>query len=397
MEGPTPVSALIHAATMVTAGVYLMCRVNPLLAASPDAALTVAIVGAATAFVAATIACAQNDIKKVLAYSTVSQLGYMFLAIGTGAYEAAIFLMVAHAFFKALLFLGAGSVIHGLHDEQDLKRMGNLRRYMPADLLDLHRGLAGHRRHPARCPASGPRATSSTTPWPGTRFCGGWASPPPLLTAYYMSRLSGLAFFGKDRWNKPPIDPGDPGVHAEGPITQPHESPWAMRIPLIVLAILAFFGGVLSFPWTTHYELLKWVDPVFGANMYNAHESARVQWELAITDSVIAVIGVVIALVLWTRRADRPELEPTFLRRWWFIDALTTSSSAGPAPGWPSSRPRWSRTGHRRRRQRGRHPGPPDRGLVRKAQSGYVRNYALAIVLGVVGVLAFMLSRLWWS
>ena len=135
MEGPTPVSALIHAATMVTAGVYLMCRISPLLHASQLAALIVAIVGRATAFVAATIACAQQDIKKVLAYSTVSQLGYMFLAVGTGAYEAAIFLMVAHAFFKALLFLGAGSVIHGLHDEQDLKRMGNLRRYMKLTFL----------------------------------------------------------------------------------------------------------------------------------------------------------------------------------------------------------------------------------------------------------------------
>ena len=135
MEGPTPVSALIHAATMVTAGVYLLCRVNPLLHASSAASLTVACVGAATAFVAATIACAQQDIKKVLAYSTVSQLGYMFLAIGCGAYEAAIFLMVAHAFFKALLFLGAGSAIHGLHDEQDLKRMGNLRAYMPITFI----------------------------------------------------------------------------------------------------------------------------------------------------------------------------------------------------------------------------------------------------------------------
>ena len=141
MEGPTPVSALIHAATMVTAGVYLMCRISPLLALSHDAQLVVASVGAATAFVAATIGCAQQDIKKVLAYSTVSQLGYMFLAVGTGAYEAAIFLMVAHAFFKALLFLGAGSVIHGLHDEQDLKRMGNLRRYMKLTFVTFGLGI----------------------------------------------------------------------------------------------------------------------------------------------------------------------------------------------------------------------------------------------------------------
>src|SRR5438270_5166334 len=131
MEGPTPVSALIHAATMVTAGVFLMCRINPILGHAPGAATIIAIVGAATALFAATIACAQDDIKKVLAYSTISQLGYMFLAVGCGAYVAAVFHMVTHAFFKALLFLGAGSVIHGLHDEQDMKRMGGLRRWMP--------------------------------------------------------------------------------------------------------------------------------------------------------------------------------------------------------------------------------------------------------------------------
>jgi NADH-quinone oxidoreductase subunit L len=219
-----------------------------------------------------------------------------------------------------------------------------------------------------------------------------------LLTAYYMSRLSGLAFFGKDRWNKAPIDPDDPGVHATGPITRPHESPWLMRIPLIVLAFLAFFGGVLSFPWSTHYQLLKWVDPVFGTNLYNAHESTRVQWELATLDAVIAIIGVVIALTLWSRRADRPKLEPTFLRRWWFFDLLldTVFSRSGARLAQFSATvvedgiidgavngvgTLVRRTG----------------GLVRKAQSGYVRTYALAIVLGVVAVLAFVLSHLWWS
>src|SRR5213596_794474 len=132
MEGPTPVSALIHAATMVTAGVYLLVRCAPLLEhADPSATLVIAVVGALTALFAATIACAQDDIKKVLAYSTISQLGYMFLAVGSGAYVAAIFHMVTHAFFKALLFLGSGSVIHGLHDEQDMRRMGGLRRFMP--------------------------------------------------------------------------------------------------------------------------------------------------------------------------------------------------------------------------------------------------------------------------
>ncbi len=149
MEGPTPVSALIHAATMVTAGVYLLCRMNPLLHLTSSGMEVIAIIGGVTAFVAATIACAQQDIKKVLAFSTVSQIGYMMLAVGSGAYIAAVFLMVAHAFFKGLLFLGAGSVIHGLEDEQDLKRMGAHPALHEVDDDHLHHRLPGHRRHPA--------------------------------------------------------------------------------------------------------------------------------------------------------------------------------------------------------------------------------------------------------
>ena len=150
MAGPTPVSALIHAATMVTAGVFLMTRVNPVIAAAADwVPTTIAWVGAITALFAATVAIAQNDIKRVLAYSTVSQLGYMFLAVGTGAYVAAIFHMVTHAFFKALLFLGSGSVIHGMHDEQDMRRMGMLRKLMPVTGDHVHRRVAGDRRGPA--------------------------------------------------------------------------------------------------------------------------------------------------------------------------------------------------------------------------------------------------------
>ena len=142
MEGPTPVSALIHAATMVTAGVYLMCRINPVLYRAPDAAHVVAIIGAATALLGATIACAQNDIKKILAYSTISQLGYMFLAAGIGAYDAAIFFMLTHAFYKALFFLGAGSVIHAMNEEQDVKTMGALARLMPVTGGDFFDRLA---------------------------------------------------------------------------------------------------------------------------------------------------------------------------------------------------------------------------------------------------------------
>ena len=180
MAGPTPVSALIHAATMVTSGVYLLVRMNPVIAQSSSwAPIAIAVIGGVTALFAATIAVAQTDIKKVLAYSTVSQLGYMFLAVGSGAYIAAIFHMVTHAFFKALLFLGSGSVIHGMEDEQDMRRMGALRKLMPITAATFIVGLAGHRRRAAVRRASGPRTRSCSTPSRRARCCGPSASPPP--------------------------------------------------------------------------------------------------------------------------------------------------------------------------------------------------------------------------
>jgi len=231
MEGPTPVSALIHAATMVTAGVYLMCRISPILAMSHSAQLVVASIGAATAFVAGVIACGQQDIKKVLAYSTVSQLGYMFLAVGTGAYVAAIFLMVAHAFFKGLLFLGAGSVIHGLHDEQDLKLMGNLRRYMKLTFLTFAVGWLAIAGIP---PLSGFFAKGDVLTNAFARYPALWAVGlvTAALTAYYMSRLMALAFFGDDRWREVLARPSDPAASSAhsprdvtAPAAVPHEAP----------------------------------------------------------------------------------------------------------------------------------------------------------------------------
>ncbi|MFZ9602340.1 MAG: NADH-quinone oxidoreductase subunit L, partial [Ilumatobacteraceae bacterium] len=226
MEGPTPVSALIHAATMVTSGVFLMTRINPVLHISYDWTSTViAVVGAATALYAATIAVAQNDIKKVLAYSTVSQLGFMFLAIGSGAYVAAIFHMVTHAFFKALLFLGSGSVIHGMHHEQDMRKMGALRKAMPITGFTFIIGWL---------------AIAGVPP-----FAGFWskdeillyvyANNPvlyvvglvtALLTAYYMTRQVIMVFYGKARWSD---HSEDHGAHGE---FSPHESPKVMLIPL---------------------------------------------------------------------------------------------------------------------------------------------------------------------
>src|SRR5580698_3701031 len=244
MEGPTPVSALIHAATMVTAGVYLLCRMNPLLHLTSSGMTVIAIIGTATAFVAATIACAQQDIKKVLAFSTVSQIGYMVLAVGSGAYIAAIFLMVAHAFFKGLLFLGAGSVIHGLDDEQDLKRMGALRKYMKWTTITFTIGFLAIAGIP---PLAGFWAKGDVLTNTFAHFKVLWVIGlvTAVLTAYYMSRLETLAFGGKERFDK--VGPnGEPALHT------PHESPWVMRLPLVILAIAAFAGGVLDLPWIHH-------------------------------------------------------------------------------------------------------------------------------------------------
>ncbi len=400
MEGPTPVSALIHAATMVTAGVYLLCRINPLLHASSAASLTVACIGAATAFVAATIACAQQDIKKVLAYSTVSQLGYMFLAIGCGAYEAAIFLMVAHAFFKGLLFLGAGSTIHGLHDEQDLKRMGNLRAYMPITFITFAIGWL--------CIAAVPPLSGFWAK--GDVLENTWSAHPGLwvvgvvtaaLTAYYMSRLTGLAFFGKDRWsNKVPIDAATDMAdahHADGAIPEPHESKPVMTIPLWILSFFAALAGLLAVS-NNHLSLSSWVDPVFGANLYNDHLSTSTIWVLSIIDAVIAVAGVTVGLWLWMSKADRPVLEPTVLKRSWYINEIYDTIFGRPAERLAAFSatvidPKVIDGGVNGVATLVRKSGA----LIRRTQTGYVRNYVLGIVLGTVLVLAFMLTRLWWG
>src|SRR5580704_6968813 len=316
MEGPTPVSALIHAATMVTAGVYLLCRMNQVLALSPDARWVIAIIGGVTAFVAATIATSQQDIKKVLAFSTVSQIGYMVLAVGSGAYVAAIFLMVCHAFYKGLLFLGAGSVIHGLDDEQELKRMGALRKWLPWTFGTFMVGWL---------------AIAGIPPFSGFWSKGDvltnvFAKSPALYaigvltalgTAYYMSRLFYLTYTGKARWQDPAPD-GRPAHHT------PHESPWVMRIPLLVLAVFAAAGGIFDLPWVHHDSFSNWLQPVFGHTQFVDHEDGLEQWVLAIVDAVVATIGLTIAWVLWRERpgrtVDQPALEPAFLRRVWYWD-----------------------------------------------------------------------------
>ena len=389
MEGPTPVSALIHAATMVTAGVYLLCRMSQVLALSPDARWVVAIVGGVTAFVAATIATSQQDIKKVLAFSTVSQIGYMVLAVGCQAYIAAIFLMVCHAFYKGLLFLGAGSVIHGLEDEQDLKRMGALRKFLPWTYGTF---LVGWLSIAGVPPFSGfwSKGDVLTNVFEKSKPLWALGVITALLTAYYMSRLFFLAFYGKDRWARAV---GDQQAHHT-----PHESPWIMRIPLIVLAVAAAAGGILDLPWVHHDSFAHFLQPVFATSLLPATADNLNQWVLALVDAGVALVGIAIAWQLWRERAERPALEPVFLQRVWYWDDLYDAVIGRPG----QALARFSATVVDGRVIDGAVNGVATlvrsaSSGVRRLQTGYLRNYALGIALGLAGILVFVASRTWWS
>jgi NADH-quinone oxidoreductase subunit L len=265
MAGPTPVSALIHAATMVTAGVYMVVRCNAIFTHAPTAMFIVAVIGAATALFAATIGIAQNDIKKVLAYSTISQLGYMFLACGVGAFVAAIFHVMTHAFFKAQLFLGSGSVIHGMHHEQDMRRMGGLRKYMPITWLTMCAGWLAICGVPVFAGFFSKDEILWKT-WSASSFLPAglnkalWfvGAVTALLTAVYMTRLMVMTFWSKERFGPDHDDAPhhqaehnahSPEATAAHDVHTPHESPLSMTIPLIVLAILSTIGGLVGVPY----------------------------------------------------------------------------------------------------------------------------------------------------
>ncbi len=280
MAGPTPVSALIHAATMVTAGVYMVARCSVLFASAPVILSVIAIVGALTALFAATIGIVQNDIKKVLAYSTISQLGYMFLALGVGAFSAGIFHLMTHAFFKALLFLGAGSVIHAMHEEQDIQNYGGLKKHMPATYATF---LVASLAISGIPPLSGffskdeilwfSFANGNFWFW----FIGAFTA---VLTAFYIFRLFFLTFEGKSRFG------GD---------KHPHESPKVMTVPLIMLAILSAVGGFIGIPELFSGEegnkLHQWLEPVFSqANDKLIHYGGHTHFQEILLMSV-SVIG----------------------------------------------------------------------------------------------------------
>ncbi|MBL1081605.1 NADH-quinone oxidoreductase subunit L [Streptomyces actinomycinicus] len=309
MEGPTPVSALIHAATMVTAGVYLIVRSGAVFNAAPDAQLAVTVVGAVTLLFGAIVGCAKDDIKKALAGSTMSQIGYMVLAAGLGpiGYVFAIMHLVTHGFFKAGLFLGAGSVMHGMNDEVDMRRYGGLRKYMPVTFITFglgylaiigFPGLSGFFSKDKIIEAA--FAKGGTEGW----ILGGAALLGAAITAFYMTRVMLMTFFGEERWrNQPTRSPQAPsaepaaehrGEHAE---PHPHESPKVMTIPMIVLAVGSVFGGAF---FSIGDRFLHWLEPVTGHSEGDSPLSAA-----AVTGAtmVCLVIGVAIA---WAQYGRKP-------------------------------------------------------------------------------------------
>jgi len=307
MEGPTPVSALIHAATMVTAGVYMVARMNALYQLAPVALEVVAVIGAATAIYAATMGLAQNDIKRVLAYSTISQLGYMFLALGVGAFAAGIFHLMTHAFFKALLFLGSGSVIHALSGEQDMRKMGALWTKIPVTaktFLVAALAIAGIP------PLAGFFSKDEIL---GKAF----ARSPVLwlvgfvtagLTAFYMFRLVNLTFFGKSRVDH----------EVEHHI---HESPRSMTLPLTILAVLSVIGGWLALPvlWGGSNRFERFLDPVVAGVVPEAgvvlvgHQALAQEWLLIVASVAIAGFGIWVAIQFYLKK---PETTDKLVASW---------------------------------------------------------------------------------
>ncbi|MBE7172231.1 MAG: NADH-quinone oxidoreductase subunit L [Williamsia sp.] len=389
MAGPTPVSALIHAATMVTAGIYMIARSNLLYTMAPATQWVIAITGLATVILAATIALKQNDIKKVLAYSTVSQLGYMFLALGAGAYTGAVFHVMTHAFFKALLFLGAGSVIHAMHNEQDIRFMGGLKKYMPVTHITFLLGCLAIAGIP---PFSGFFSKDEI-------LVGAYAFHPVLyyigvagafMTAFYMFRLYATTFQGAFR-----------GTHEQE--HHLHESPAPITVPLIVLAILSTIAGFAGIPALFAegaHALAHFLEPIFAPSerVHPAHElSHQTEWMLLAGSLVVAVAGAAIAYIRYSKTPDLKEAEGVgkVLENKWYVDELYDNTVVRPlnALGRFSNSVverlgiDWIVNGVGKTVQYGSRQ-------LRFLQSGQVGNY---ILLMVVGILLFFAIELFFK
>ncbi|WP_370188102.1 NADH-quinone oxidoreductase subunit L [Qipengyuania sp.] len=413
MEGPTPVSALIHAATMVTAGVFMVCRLSPMFETAPAALAMVTFVGAATCIFAATVGTTQWDIKRVIAYSTCSQLGYMFFAAGVGAYGAAMFHLFTHAFFKALLFLGAGSVIHAMHHEQDMRYYGNLRKHIPltfwammagtlaitgVGIYHLGAGFAGFWSKDAILEVAYGRGTElgNFAFWMGTLAA--------LLTSFYSWRLMFLTFWGKPRWiesehiqhsvHKTPAEAGEDttgGYH-------PHESPLTMLIPLGVLSVGAVLAGQVFAP-TFLDDAAFWGSSIF----YNEpliHAMHAVPWPVKYAALIVMIIGLAVAWYAYIKNTDVPaktaeQLGPVyrFLYNKWYFDELYHYLFVVPA-FW-LGRQFW-KLGDIGTIDRFGPNGVAwvvEKGSVgaRKFQTGYLYSYALVMLLGLVAAITWVL------
>ena len=429
MEGPTPVSALIHAATMVTAGVFMVCRLSPLFETSQFALNVVTIVGATTALFAATVGLVQTDIKRVIAYSTCSQLGYMFFAAGVGAYSAAMFHLFTHAFFKALLFLGAGSVIHAMHHEQDMRFYGGLRKHIPLTFWAMTAGtlaitgvgivgiggFAGFHSKDAIIEA----AYASTAPWGGYAFFIGVFAA--LLTSFYSWRLVFLTFFGKPRWAQSEHiqhavhddhhghddhahdghgahDDGTAGYH-------PHESPWPMLVPLGVLTLGAIAAGYLfkyDFIYAEEGGTAFWAASTLYFNEHLIHAMHNVPLWVKLASTVAMLTGLFTAWMMYIRKPGSAQalaghFEPLykfFLNKWYF-DELYNLIFVKPAFWF--GRLFW----------KGGEIGIIDRfgpngsaaavglgsRIAVRMQSGYLYTYALVMLLGLVAAISWFMVQ----
>lgn len=396
MEGPTPVSALIHAATMVTAGVYMVARCSVLYALAPFSLGLVAVIGCLTAVFAATIGLVQNDIKRVLAYSTVSQLGYMFLGCGVGAFTAGIFHLMTHAFFKALLFLGAGSVIHALHGEQDIRKMGGLRKSLPVTFWTF---LAGAMAISGVFPFSGFFSKDEIlfeTLVGGHALLYAFALGGAIMTAFYMFRLTFLTFFGEKRLSE------DAAAHV-------HESPPSMALPLMVLAVLALGGGWVQLPFVEGGRRFgEFLQPVFQPAMAllhgehgAVHGSHWLEGALMGLSLAVALTGIAAA---WWFYLRRPELPGMLAERYarvyrllfnkYYVDEIYHSTVVLPLRSLAEALHRWV-------------DGTVIEGLVngvgrgalqlsqvlRSVQTGYVQHYALSVLIGACFFFVYALYR----
>jgi len=322
MAGPTPVSALIHAATMVTSGIYLIARLSPLFLLAPDTMQIIAVVGTLTAIMAGTIGIVQNDIKKVLAYSTVSQLGYMFLALGIGAFNTAIFHVVTHAFFKACLFLGSGSVIHGMHEEQDIRKMGGLFKKMPSTAITFLIATFALAGFPLTAGFFSKDAILAGAFGSHHTVLYAVGVITAVITAFYSMRLYTLTFLGEPRWDE----------H-----THPHESPAMMTLPLWVLAALSLVGGFVGLPPVVQEK--NWIDGWLqsAVEVGHFHLSHETEWLLIALSGGLSIVGLFAGYFIYTKKLLLAEkiktqlsfIYTTFLNKY-YIDELYEKTISAP-------------------------------------------------------------------